>query len=64
MDDEPQVGERRASTLYRDATFDDNGSPPPDAVWTVDEWDGSRWRRIGTAKGDRERDRMLWPTDG
>lgn len=44
---EPRVGDRRASTQY--------------GIAAVEEWDGTHWRRVGSAKGDQERDRMLLP---
>lgn len=59
---EPTVGERRATTLIGHALFGDSPAEPgPDSTWTVEEWDGVRWRKVGQAKGDQERDRLLHP---
>lgn len=59
---EPEVGERRASTEWGEALFGDSPrEPPSDATWSVEEWDGTRWRKVGTARGERERDRLLHP---
>jgi hypothetical protein len=61
-DQEPRVGDRRASTQYGITAFaDETPEPPVDALWTVEEWDGTHWRPVGSAKGDQERDRMLLP---
>jgi hypothetical protein len=56
----PAKGERRATTYYGVAPFGDTRpEPPADAVWTVEEWDGSRWRAVGTARSNADRDRLL-----
>ena len=53
------MGERRATTLHGDGLLGERLPPSDDAEWNVEEWDGSRWRFVGKAKGDRERDRLL-----
>lgn len=59
---EPKVGERRATTEFAHAAAGDQPTDaPPDSTWTVEEWDGIRWRKVGSARGERDRDRLLKP---
>jgi hypothetical protein len=57
-DEQVTVGDRRASTTYGE-TPGLGAGPPEDAVWLIEEWDGSRWRRVREVRGVAERDRLL-----
>ncbi len=56
----PAVGDRRASTTFGvSAAFPVEADPPADALWLVEEWDGSTWCRVREVRGAAERDRLL-----
>lgn len=57
-DEQVTVGDRRASTTYGETPGLGTG-PPDDALWLIEEWDGSRWRRVREVRGVVERDRLL-----
>ncbi|TAL20514.1 MAG: hypothetical protein EPN99_09120 [Frankiales bacterium] len=59
------MGARRATALFGHAAVGQQPTgAPSDSTWTVEEWDGTRWRKVATAKGDKERDRLLNPKVG
>lgn len=57
-DQKATAGQRRASSTYGE-TPGLGAGPPDDALWLIEEWDGSRWRRVQVVRGVVERDRLL-----
>jgi len=57
---DPEVGSRRATQTYGDATFDGTASPPLSEVPArVEEWDGERWVLVGHARSADELKRLF-----